>query len=196
MPAKRSPMRQIREVLRLKMEGRSSHQHIAAVTRLSKGAVANYLKRAAEAGLGWPLPEDLDDAALERLLFPQSVRVTEFRQPDCGHIHQELKRKGVTLHLLWEEYHESHGEQAYGYSQYCAHYQQFRKTLARSMRQIHRAGEKTFIDYSGKKMPVIDAQTGEIREMLGTRVSKIMFSRAAASARRRSDARCAGGRGP
>lgn len=164
MPAKRSAMRQIREVLRLKMEEKASHQLIARVTRLSKGAVSNYVKKAAEAGLGWPIPEEMDDAALERLLFPQFVKLAEYQQPDCAHVHQELKRKAVTLQLLWEEYRETYGERAYGYSQYCAHYKQFRKTLARSMRQVHLAGEKIFIDYSGMTAPVVDAQTGEIRE--------------------------------
>jgi transposase len=158
-------MRQIREVLRLKMEARMSHQQIAAATRLSKGAVANYVKRAVQASLGWPLPEELDDAALERLLFPQFAQSGEYRQqPDCGQIHKELNRKGVTLQLLWEEYRDAHGEQAYRYSQFCAIYKKFRKTLARSMRQIHLAGEKDFIDYSGQRMPVIDAETGEIRQ--------------------------------
>jgi transposase len=158
-------MRQIREVLRLKMEGRLSHKDIAAVTRLSKTAVTNCVKRAAEACLGWPLPEEMDDAALERLLYPQAVRPAGYQQPDYGLVHQELQRKGVTLQLLWEEYRETHGERAYGRSQFCAHYQAFSKTLARSMRQTHLAGEKLFVDYSGKLMPVVvDIQTGEVRE--------------------------------
>jgi transposase len=164
MPAKRSAMRQIREVLRLKMQAHLSHQQIAVATRLSKGAVSNYVKRAIAACLGWPLPEQLDDAALERLLFPPIGKQVPCAMPDFAHIHQELKRKGVTLQLLWEEYHEANGEQAYGRSQFCALYKQYRKSLARSMRQVHRAGEKTFIDYSGKKMSVVDVLTGEIRE--------------------------------
>jgi transposase len=69
----------------------------------------------------------------------------------------------VTLQLLWEEHHGAHGERAHRYSQFCAHYQSFRDSLARSMRQVHRAGEKLFIDYSGDTVPVIDAVTGEIR---------------------------------
>jgi predicted transcriptional regulator len=66
-------MRKVREVLRLKFEARLSHERIAAATGLSKGAVSNYVQRAVQKSLGWPLPEDLDDAALERLLFPQVV---------------------------------------------------------------------------------------------------------------------------
>ena len=164
MPAKRSAMRKIREVLRLKMQVRMSHEQIAAATRLSKGAVSNYVKRAVQASLGWPLPEELDDAALERLLYPQIAQQEMYRHADYACVHQELKRKGVTLQLLWEEYLAAYGEQAYRYSQFCSHYQRFRDSLARSMRQTHRAGEKIFIDYSGKTVSVIDARTGEIRE--------------------------------
>ncbi|MGH8291751.1 MAG: tyrosine-type recombinase/integrase, partial [Steroidobacteraceae bacterium] len=81
---------------------------------------------------------------------------------DYAYVHQELKRKGVTLQLLWEEYHAAQGERAYRYSQFCWHYQRFHDSLARSMRQTHRAGEKLFIDYSGATMAVINVVTGEI----------------------------------
>jgi transposase len=83
-------------------------------------------------------------------------------QPDYALIHQELKRKGVTLQLLWEEYEKAHGQSAYRYSQLCLHYHEYRGRLARSMRQVHRAGEKVFIDYSGDTVAVIDAKSGEI----------------------------------
>jgi transposase len=162
MPAKRSAMRKVREVLRLKFEARLSHERIAAATGLSKGAVSNYVQRTIQKSLGWPLPENLDDAALERLLFPQVVLREQYAPPDYAYVHQELKRKGVTLQLLWEEYHAANGEHAWRYSQFCLHYQRFRGNLARSMRQVHRAGEKLFIDYSGKTVPVINAVTGEI----------------------------------
>src|SRR5579863_111212 len=105
MPAKRSAMRKIREVLRLKFEGRLSHERIAAATGLSKGAVSNYVHRAVQKALGWPLPEQFDDAELERLLFKQAAARAGYATPDFAHIHQELKRRGVTLQLLWEEYH-------------------------------------------------------------------------------------------
>ncbi len=162
MPAKRSAMRKIKEVLRLKFEARLSHERIGAATGLSKGAVSKYVQRAISKSLSWPLPQDLDDTALERLLFPQVVQREHFVHADYAYVHQELKRKGVTLQLLWEEYHGVHGERAYQYSQFCWHYQRFRDSLARSMRQTHRAGEKLFIDYSGDTVPVINAVTGEI----------------------------------
>jgi predicted transcriptional regulator len=153
-------MRKITEVLRLKFEARLSHERIAAATGLSKGAVSNYVQRAVQKSLGWPLPQELDEAALERLLFPQVVQREQYTHADYAHVHQELKRKGVTLQLLWEEYHAAHGERAYRYSQFCWHYQRFQGSLARSMRQTHRAGEKLFIDYSGDTVPVISVVTG------------------------------------
>ena len=83
--------------------------------------------------------------------------------PDHAHVHQELKRKGVTLQLLWKEYSAAHGERAYRYSQYCEHYHRYRGSLARSLRQRNRACEKLFIDYRGGTAAVIDMATGEIR---------------------------------
>lgn len=162
MPAKRSAMRKIKDVLRLKFEARLSHEKIAAATGMSKGAVTNTVQRAAEKGLSWPLPTDLDDSRLEAMLYRQAAPRREYAQPDYALMHQELKRNGVTLQLLWEEYTAAHGEHAYRYSQFCAHYHEYRRTLARSMRQIHRAGEKVFIDYSGDTVAVIDPKTGEV----------------------------------
>ena len=156
-------MRKIKEVLRLKFEVKLSHEKIAAATGVSKGAVTNYVQRAVQKALGWPLPPDLDESRLEALLFRQAALREHYVLPDYGVIHQELKRKGVTLQLLWEEYRDANAERAYRYSQFCVHYHEYRDRLARSMRQVHRAGEKVFIDYSGYTMPVIDQRTGEIR---------------------------------
>ncbi len=94
MPAKRSAMRKIKEVLRLKFEARLSHERIGAATGLSKGAVSKYVQRAISKSLSWPLPQDLDDTALERLLFPQVVQREHFVPADYAYVHQELKRKG------------------------------------------------------------------------------------------------------
>ena len=163
MPAQRSAMRKIKEVLRLKFQAKLSHERIAAATGLSKGAVSNHVQRAVHKGLGWPLPEELDEAGLEALLFKQAAPREHYAAPDWAHVHQELQRRGVTLQLLWEEYRTTQGERAYCYSQYCANYRQFRDRLARSMRQVHRAGEKLFIDYSGDTASVIDGSTGEVR---------------------------------
>ncbi len=163
MPAARRAMRKIIEVLRLKFEALLSHERIAAATGVSKGAVTKYLRRAQAAGLTWPLPAQTDEAQLEALLFPRAAPLVErHAMPDLAHLHQELKRKGVTLMLLWEEYAAAHAGQAYRYSQFCLLYHRFAASLKRSMRQVHRAGDKLFIDYSGQTMPIIEAATGEV----------------------------------
>ncbi len=157
-------MRKIIEVLRLKFEAGSSHERIVAATRVSKGAVSEYLRRAREAGITWPLPPHLDEAQLETLLYPPAAAHAErYAAPDFAQVHQELKRKGVTLTLLWEEYAAAHAGHAYRYSQFCWLYHRFAASLKRSMRQVHRAGDKLFIDYSGQTVPLIDPATGEIR---------------------------------
>lgn len=153
-------MRKTTEVLRLKFEARLSHEKIAAATGLSKGAVTNYVRRAVQKALTWPLPPELDEGRLEALLFRQPAPRQRYAQPDYALMHQELKRKGVTLQLLWEEYLAAHGGEAYRYSQFCVHYHEYRSTLARSMRQVHRAGEKVFIDYSGDTVAIIDPNSG------------------------------------
>ena len=163
MPAPRGSMRKIREILRLKFEAQLSHQRIAAAIGVSKGAVTKYVQRASALGLSWPLPETLDDATLEAQLFPTTPAPAHYIEPDYAQVHQELKRKGVTLQLLWEEYSAAHPGQSYRYSQFCALYRDFQRRLKRSMRQIHRAGDKLFIDYSGATAAVIDGRTGEIR---------------------------------
>ena len=155
-------MRKLREILRLKHEAGRPHRDIAKACGVGLGTVSEYVQRAAEAGLIWPLPNGLDDAALEAKLFPASTSPSATRpQPDLKEIHQELKRDGVTLVLLWQEYREIHGEEGYSYSQFCEQYRRWAKKLKRSMRQRHRAGEKTFVDFSGKQPHLVDSKTGE-----------------------------------
>ena len=162
MPARRLLMRKIREVLRLKHERGLSHRAIAQACAIGVGTVTLYLKRTAQQGLGWPLPAALDDAALEAQLFPRPAPVRDRVRPDCAYIHRELKRDGVTLQLLWEEHLQVHPS-GYRYTQFCELYRQWVKRLRPSMRQIHRAGEKTFIDFSGKRPSLVDRRTGELR---------------------------------
>jgi transposase len=154
-------MRQIREVLRLKHEKGLSQRAIARACGLGSGTVSEYLGRGKGAGLCWPLPAEMDDAALEARLFPRPEAGRERVQPDLLHIHQELRRAGVTLYLLWEEYRQAYGESGYGYSQFCEIYRRWEKKLKPSMRQVHRAGEKTFVDFSGKRPSIVDGKTGE-----------------------------------
>ena len=101
-------MRKLREVLRLKHERGLSHRAIAQACAIGLGTVTLYLRRTAQSGLGWPLPADLDDAGLEARLFRRPAPAPNRARPDCAHIHGELKRNGVTLQLLWEEYLQVH----------------------------------------------------------------------------------------
>jgi transposase len=157
-------MRKIRDVLRYRHSTDLSLEAIARALNISKGVVAKYLRLAAEAGLEWPLPEELDDAGLEKRLYRQATaQASPFTEPDYAQVHQELKRKGVTLILLWEEYRQAAGYGAYQYTAFCTRYRAWAGKLKRSMRQTHRAGEKLFADYAGPTVPVIDADTGEIR---------------------------------
>jgi transposase len=156
-------MRHIKEVLRLKFESKLSHENIAAAIGLSGTTVTDYVRRAVHRGLSWPLPDDLDDARLEALLFKHAASRNDYALPDFAHIHLELKRQGITLRLLWNTYRGMHGARAYRYNQFIERYRLYRQTLPRSMRQVHRAGEKLFIDYCSKCVPVADARSGENR---------------------------------
>lgn len=161
MPAPRITMRQLSEILRLKYAAGLSHARIATALGLSKGVVSKYVSLAQAKDVTWPLPEGLDEAALERLLFPAPVIAGRLADPDVLDMHQELKRKGVTLQLLWAEYAAAHGDRALRYSQFCERYRRWRGAQRRSMRQHHRAGEKLFIDYCGPTVPLVDPATGE-----------------------------------
>ena len=165
MPAERLTMRKIREVFRLKFDCELSNRKIAKSFHIARSTVAEYLFRFQQAALSWPLPQDLDDVQLEQLLYPPppapfaSVRPL----PDCNYIHCELRKKGVTLSLLWQEYKEQnpHG---YQYSQFCHLYRQWAAKIDPVMRQEHRAGEKMFVDYTGQTVPVYDLHTNQMRE--------------------------------
>jgi transposase len=157
-------MRQIREVFRLKHEHGFNFRQIALSVGLGRTAVGEYMRRAEAANLTWPLPEGLDDGALERLLYPPTISTDKPRTlPDFQTIHQEMKRKAMTLQLLWCEYRQGNPD-GYGYSRVCDLYQDWKKTLDVVMRQDHKAGEKMFVDYSGMKAEVVDRFTGEIHE--------------------------------
>jgi transposase len=158
-------MRQVREVLRLKWACGLSDRKIAQSLRVSRPTVAEYVRRAQAAGLSWPLPDALDETALERRLFARAAHTPEAKRPlpDWGTVHRELKRKGVTLVLLWQEY-KAITPDGLQYSQFCEAYRQWAGKLDLVMRQSHRAGETLFVDYAGQTMPVITALTGEVRQ--------------------------------
>jgi transposase len=165
----RHTMRKIREILRLHHECQLTQRQILASTGVSKGAVSAYLRRAHEAGLTWEQARTLDDATVESRLFRLVGRSEPPRRVpiDFSWAHRELRRTGVTLQQLWIEYREAAatgpatGAAPYSYSQFCDLYATFRTKVDVTMRQVHLAGEKVFIDYSGKKPQIWDRTTGE-----------------------------------
>lgn len=165
MPGERLSMRKIREVLRLRFGQGLAQRAIGQSLRLSAGAVNGYLSRARRAGLNWPLPDDLDDDRLEKLLFPPvpDVPVDERPVPDWPAVHRELRRPNVTLALLWEEYRAG-APDGFGYSWFCNLYREWVGRLKPTLRQVHIAGEKLFVDFAGHTMEVFDGATGEARQ--------------------------------
>jgi transposase len=163
MARTRLSMRKIREALRLKASG-LSYRAIARACLIGKETVREYLGRAAEAGLTWPLPEGLSEEELERRLFPhEAVTCQKDAEPDWALVHRELRKKGVTRQLLWEEYRAAE-VQGYRYSQYCERYRRWTKALTPVLRVPHKAGEKMFVDYAGVTVPYTDRETGEKRD--------------------------------
>jgi transposase len=158
-------MRKIKEVLRLKQEQKLTNRAIARSCSIGRATVGEYLRRAAAAGLNWPLPEEVDEAELERRLFPPppDIPVPLRPVPVWSEVHQELRRKGLTLFLLWEEYRQANPD-GFQYSWFCERYNLWAGKLDLVMRQQHRAGEKTFVDYAGQTVPVVNPETGEVRE--------------------------------
>jgi transposase len=158
-------MRKIKDVLRLHFESGLGQRPIGRCLGLSRTTVGDYLRRAKAAGLSWPLPEALTDQDLHYRLFPPTPALPETGRsvPDWAYIHTELKRKGVTLTLLWEEY-QAGDPHAYRYSHFCELYRHWAGKQKLSMRQVHKAGEKLFVDYAGQTLPIINPKTGEITE--------------------------------
>ena len=165
MANKRLSMRKIKEVLRLHYKLGLGLRQVGRSLHLPHSTVAEYLNRAKDAGLDWPLPEDLSDIQLEQRLFPPApcLPTKDRPLPQWSEIHTELKRKGVTLSLLWEEYLALYPG-GYQYSRFCDLYRDWTGKLTTSMRQIHKAGEKLFVDYAGHTLPIVDRNTGEIRQ--------------------------------
>jgi len=166
MPAKRElTMRQIRQMLRLARDGVSARE-MGRTLGVARSTIQDNLKRVAAAGLAWPLPGELTDAALEQRLFAHTGVKRGFRrrvEPDWATLACELKRPGVNLMVLWEEYRAVHPS-GYGYSRFCDLFREFERRLSPIMRQDHPAGDKVFVDYSGKRITIVDRQTGAVRE--------------------------------
>jgi len=166
MPAKRElTMRQLRQMLRLHHDGVSARE-IGRTLGVARSTIQDNLDRAKKAGLAWPLAPDLTDDVLEQRLFSKAgytLGVRRRSEPDWTALAREIKRPGVNLMVLWEEYRDAHAD-GYGYSRFCDLFREFEKRLSPVMRQHHAAGDKLFVDYSGKKISIVDAATGEVRE--------------------------------
>jgi len=165
MPQEPLPVRKIREVIRLHHEAELSNRAIARVCNVSNSTVGEYLARAEQAGLGWPLPEELSEDELYRQLFPEKGAASESTRPlpDCEEIHRELSKRGVTLTLLWQEYREKHPD-GYGYTQFRVYYQRWNKSKTNTMRIPRKAGEEMEVDYAGMTVPITNPETGEISQ--------------------------------
>jgi transposase len=163
MAGRRLSMRKIKEVLRLKWLSEHSERQIAKSCNIARSTVQECLKRAEHAELTWPTACNLDDTALEDLLYPQSKAsaLSRASMPQMDYLYRELRRKGVTLQLLWYEHKEQHPD-GYQYSFFCKQYRNWVKKLDSPLRQNHLAGEKMFVDFAGQTMDIIDTVTGEI----------------------------------
>ena len=157
-------MRNIREVLRLHLGQGLPQRVIAQSLRLGLGTVNGYVGRARRAKLRWPLPAGLDDDRLEALLFPPLPEVPTDQRPipDWGQVHRELRRADVPMALLWEEYRAG-APDGFGYSWFCDLYREWVGRLKPTLRQVHPAGERMFVDFAGRTMEVADGAGGNIR---------------------------------
>ena len=158
-------MRNIREVLRLHLGQGLPQRVIAQSLRLGLGTVNGYVGRARRAKLGWPLPDGLDDDRLEALLFPPVPDIPVDRRPvpDWAWVHRELRRPNVTLALLWEEYRAA-APDGFGYSWFCDLYREWAGRLKPTLRQVHPAGERLFVDFTGSTVAVVERADGEARQ--------------------------------
>jgi transposase len=158
-------MRNIREVLRLHLGQGLPQRVIAQSLRLGLGTVNGYVGRARRVQLGWPLPDGLDDERLEALLFPPvpDVAVDQRPVPDWAQVHGEMRRPNVTIALLWEEYRAA-APDGFGYSWFCDLYREWASRLKPTLRQVHPAGERLFVDYAGSTMTVVEGAGGEERQ--------------------------------
>lgn len=166
MTTKRVTMNKLKEILRLKFEANLSLRQIALCVSLSLGVISKYLQRAEAAGLTWPLPQGLTDSELAQLLQPPRTVTVSLTAavPDFAEIARELSRKSVTRQLLWNEYAQAHPDNHYSYSRFTVLLRRWRQKQSLSMRQTHCPGEKLFVDYAGQTLPIVNPDTGEVRD--------------------------------
>ena len=155
-------LRIIKNVIRLKWQAQLSLEQIASTLGISKGAVAKYVSLTSVAGLDWETVQDWSEQRLSTALQPRAAPSQPFVEPDWSRMHRELDRKGMTLMLLWQ-YVEAHpGQSTWCYSQFCENYRRYALRLKRLMRQIHRAGEKMFVDFAGPTVELADGTRAHI----------------------------------
>src|SRR5467141_262777 len=165
MATERLSMRQIREILRQKWTLGRTHRQVAEGLRVGLGTVSAVERRARAAGLDWGQVGRLSDEALEARVYGPPTPPTHHRPvPDGAYLHAERRKPGVTLELLHLEYLEQHPD-GYRYTQFCEVYRRWLQRRGLSMRQVHRAGEKCFVDYAGQKPKIIEPTTGEVIEV-------------------------------
>jgi transposase len=166
MPRRRIEMGKLREVLRLRLKAGLSNRKIALVTGVGKSAVSKHVRRAEELGLDWVRIESMSEEEIASMLYLESGKQggSDLVLPDWDRMTRELRRKGVTKLLLWQEYSEEHGARAYSYSRYCELYAAWKATIEPVMRLEHAAGERCFVDYAGQTLEVVDPETGEVRD--------------------------------
>ncbi len=187
MARKRTELRKIREILRLHFELCCSDRQIGRVFGMSHHTVKKIHSNVLKAGHTWPLPEDLDDTSLEQVCYP-SVKTYSGKRPipNWDAAWKQMQRKGMTLQLLWHRYKENYPD-GYQYTQYCEHYNRWCSKKNVSMRQHHRAGVNTFVDYAGSTLPLTDPLTGIVREVpvfaAAVGVSGLVYSEATLTAR-------------
>ena len=164
MANSRLSMRKIVDVLRLHFDGGRSQREISRSLNCSPTTVGEILRRAKLAGLSWPLPAEESEAGLEARLYPPAAHSHQSRpEPDWPAVHTALRKKGVTLELLWQEYQATYPD-GYRYSGFCEHYRRWQGKLAVTLRQTHAPGDKLFVDYAGPTVSITDGSTGEIRQ--------------------------------
>ena len=164
MPRPRSDMRKVREILRLANGEKMSRHDVSVALGVPRTTVRRCLTRAAAAGIGWPLPEGLTEVELEARLYPKDPDPQRARPlPNWSYVHRELRRKGVTLQLLQLEWKEQCPD-GHQYSQFAELYREWAKRLKPTMRQVHKAGEKTFLDFAGQTIPITNPATGVVSQ--------------------------------
>ncbi len=156
-------MHRLREILRLHYDLGLTDRAISRALGVSHATVADIVRRFERSPYTWPVGEDLADSVLHQRLYPGNVGRPRMRpEPDWATVHQELRRKGVTLETLWREYRAVHAT-GYEYSQFCAHYRQYQRRVDLVLRKIHLPGQHCYVDYAGPTVPILDPKTGMVQ---------------------------------